>query len=70
MRVIIFFFIMILLNAEFAFGEVFYENASGACSFVVPNTQITAIFEANEYTCPQGYYLPANHDGCELCPNG
>ena len=29
-----------------------------------------AVFERNTYTCNAGYYLPANTDGCRVCPNG
>ena len=26
------------------------------------------VFEINSYTCNAGYYLPANKDGCVICP--
>jgi len=29
-----------------------------------------AVYEINSYTCNAGYFLPANTDGCEPCPNG
>ena len=29
-----------------------------------------AKYELNTHTCPVGYYLPANIDGCRACPTG
>ena len=31
-------------------------------------SQMGAIFEPNEHTCAPGYYMPANTDGCAICP--
>jgi len=30
--------------------------------------KVAAIFEPNQYTCNTGYYMPANTDGCVICP--
>ena len=29
-----------------------------------------AVYEINTYDCTSGYYLPANTDGCRVCPTG
>ena len=31
-------------------------------------SQMNAVFEPNEHTCAPGYYMPANTDGCVICP--
>lgn len=51
------------------------ENITDGCddSIIRPNnrhSEITAIFAANEYTCANGYFLPANGIACDPCPNG
>jgi hypothetical protein len=30
--------------------------------------ELAAIYEPNQHTCGAGYYMPANYDGCTLCP--
>ena len=33
------------------------------------NKNMRAVFTPNVHTCNQGYFLPANTDGCRPCPN-
>jgi len=59
-------FLLILLNVQNAYADVIYtENVSNGCFY--PNN-IYADFEPNVYVCSNGYYLPANIDGCVICP--
>ncbi len=67
MRKIVFIFVVIL-NATFAYGGLITTNTSNYCDNIEMAPSLSAVFEANEYTCASGYYLPANHDGCEPCP--
>ena len=69
MRKIISLFIVLILNANFAYGQTFTENTAGACNFDSSNAYLSAIYEPNEHTCSVGYYLPANVDECMPCPN-
>ena len=32
------------------------------------STEWISIYTPNQYTCSPGYYVPANHDGCVICP--
>ena len=43
-------------------------NVSNACSSNFAHN-LHAVFEANQYTCQSGYYLPANIDECTICPH-
>ena len=35
-----------------------------------PSTRMNAVFEVNTYNCSEGYYLPANAEGCQACIAG
>ena len=35
-----------------------------------PSTRMNAVFEVNTYNCSEGYYLPANAEGCQACITG
>ena len=49
------------MNCNFAFAEI-------VCDTDI--VKYVAVYEPNEYTCANGYFLPANTDGCRPCPNG
>ena len=34
------------------------------------HSNMFAVFTPNQHTCSPGYYLPANTDGCTICPSG
>ena len=42
------------------------DIARGCSKNLVSNV---ALFTVNAYTCTPGYYVPANHDGCVICPS-
>ena len=42
-------------------------NVSRGCNMNLSGPKV-ARFTANEHTCAPGYYLPANTDGCVVCP--
>jgi len=47
------------------------SNIHGAVNYVCANnfpTNMYAMYQINVYTCSAGYYLPANTDGCTVCP--
>ena len=48
-----------------AFGYV-SENIANGC---VGTMNANAIFQVNTYECGNGFYLPANAESCEACPN-
>lgn len=48
-----------------AFGYV-SENVANGC---VGTMNANAIFQVNTYQCGNGFYLPANAESCEACPN-
>ena len=42
------------------------QNQTNMCT--TNYTGFNALFTANTHTCAAGYYLPANTDGCTICP--
>ncbi len=40
---------------------------SGICANNTPETW-GAVYDRNTYNCTPGYYVPANNDGCVICP--
>ncbi len=54
-----------LMYANFAFAYI-TENVTGGCNDDI--AFMHAIFTPNEYDCAAGEYMPANHDGCVVCP--
>jgi len=50
-----------------AYGVIYTENVSNGCVY---SANIDALFEPNTHICSAGYYLPANTDGCVVCPSG
>ena len=53
-------FLLFLSISHYAHANVMCEDA----------TDYYAVYEPNTYTCNSGYYLPANTEGCQPCPNG
>ena len=45
-------------------------NANNTCSDNLTYSVLNAVFTINIHTCEPGYYLPANVDGCTICPSG
>ena len=56
-----------LFYANIAFGYI-TEDMLGECGTTIDTMR--AVFEPNEYTCANGYYLPADTLGCMACPAG
>lgn len=49
--------------------ELLTSNVQNGCSSDLNNdTYLMATFAPNQYQCNSGYYVPANHDGCVVCP--
>ena len=48
-------------------GDILVTDAIGSCSTQF-NQSFSAIFEPIAYTCAPGYYLPADTEGCVICP--
>ena len=46
---------------------LYTQNIPNACG-MVQYSRISAFFKPNTYTCSNGYFLPANTDGCQPCP--
>ena len=42
--------------------------ANGCVNNLVGGGLLRAVFTPSQYTCAPGYYLPANTDGCVICP--
>ena len=68
MRKIVFIFVVVF-NAPLAYGGLITTNTPNYCDSIEIVPSLRAVFEPNEYTCSTGYYLPANHAGCEPCPS-
>ena len=53
-----------------AFADtIFTSNVPNGCSSDLNNhTFLSATFTKNQYQCNSGYYVPANNDGCVVCP--
>lgn len=46
------------------------SNVPNGCSGSLnTDTYLFATFTRNQYQCNTGYYVPANHDGCVVCPD-
>ncbi len=56
-----------LCYVNIAFGYI-TEDMIGECDTTFDTMR--AVFEPNEYTCANGYYLPADTLGCATCPAG
>lgn len=67
MRIFCLFLFIFLLNVNISYGVIYTENVSNGC---VNSSTIDALFEPNTHICSVGYYLPANTDGCVVCPSG
>ena len=49
--------------------DLIMSNIPNGCSNnFSPNTYLRATFRPNQYQCNAGYYVPANNDGCVICP--
>ena len=48
-------------------GRYITHNLTNMCATNAPHA-LVALFTPNEHTCSAGYYMPANTDGCVICP--
>ncbi len=53
--------LLFLIIPVSAFADIMCDDAA---------TNYYAHYEPNTYTCENGYFLPANTDGCRPCPTG
>ena len=50
--------------------QLILSNVQNGCSSGLNNdTYLHATFTRNQYQCSSGYYVPANNDGCVVCPD-
>ena len=61
-------FLIIPLSA-FADQLIVSNIPNGCLSGFNNDTYILATFARNQYQCNSGYYVPANNDGCVVCPD-
>lgn len=61
-------FLIVFLGITNVYGDdvIHNSNVESGCFY---SATINALFEPNEYTCANGYFLPANYDHCVVCPN-
>ena len=49
--------------------QLLMSNVPNGCSSdLSQHTALLATFTPNQYQCSSGYYVPANNDGCVVCP--
>lgn len=59
--------LLFLLIPTTAFSnDLLTSNVPNGCS--TDTTVFRATFSPNQYQCNAGYYVPANNDGCVICP--
>ena len=61
--------IFIFLSLLYSSSVYAYYNESIQDKCGVLHNEAFAVFTINEYTCDNGYFLPANALGCEPCPS-
>jgi hypothetical protein len=50
--------------------QLLMSNVPNGCSSGLnTDTYLLATFTPNQYQCSSGYYVPANNDGCVICPD-
>ena len=50
--------------------QLLMSNVPNGCSSGLnTDTYLLATFTPNQYQCNAGYYVPANNDGCVICPD-
>ena len=60
-------FLIIPISA-FADNLILSNITNGCSSELNTDTYLFATFTKNQYQCGSGYYVPANNDGCVVCP--
>jgi hypothetical protein len=57
-------------NQGIFYANSFVENVPQGCDKALfdDGGYFFASFEPNQHTCTPGYYMPANYDGCVICP--
>lgn len=67
MYMFILFLMVIILNIQNVYADAIYTaNVQNGCVY---SNNINAMFEPNVHVCSNGYYMPANYDGCVICPS-
>ena len=61
-------FLIIPISA-FADDLITSNIINGCSSGLSQHTFLLATFTPNQYQCSSGYYVPANNDGCVICPD-
>ena len=69
----IFVSLLLIFISQSVLADYITQNTNNGCTNGVINikdnhSDMFAVFMANQHTCPSGQYLPANIDGCRLCP--
>jgi hypothetical protein len=68
MKKILFIFLILPISA-FADDLILSNIPNGCSSGLNTDTIMLATFAPNQYQCGSGYYVPANNDGCVVCPD-
>jgi len=64
------FFIISILYVQTTYADLYTSNTINGCNFANNTEYLSALFIPNEYTCANGYYLPANSTICATCLSG
>ena len=65
MRSVLTFLLTIFFTTASLATELWTTTVTNGCA---EYDSINAYFEPNQYTCASGYFLPADYDGCVVCP--
>ncbi len=60
---------LIIPVSAFADDLIMSNITNGCSSSLNTDTILLATFTPNQYQCGSGYYVPANNDGCVMCPD-
>ncbi len=60
---------LIIPIPAFADDLIMSNIPNGCSSGLNTDTYLFATFTPNQYQCNSGYYVPANNDGCVVCPD-
>ena len=59
---------LIIPTSAFADDLIMSNITNGCSSGFSTHRYFIATFSPKQYQCNAGYYVPANHDGCVMCP--
>ena len=60
---------LIMPMSAFADDLIMSNIPNGCTSGLAQHTALLATFTPSQYQCNAGYYVPANNDGCVVCPD-